>query len=346
MSESIQAPKVKHKGSNLFFTVIFAILFFLLVIIIINSQQIIEFFLKNKTSPILEETIPEKIVVIEPWKNQTLLEPSLPSLEELHEKYSKLVNSVSTRDYEAFKQVACRETMWNAENNPLPIGGLSETGDFIYKVGSPRGEKHFQELAPGQRPFSIPQDITVYIPTKVDWFNENFPTEEKRHDYILIDDFGKKTKIIKNRWQYAVRIFYEIKDLEKSVYQINDPQTDYQGYVIFVYDDGEWKYFREEWNIKLAAGVTIGETEASGKEVVIRKNGQGEYFPRIVNLDRGDKLFFQDITGVIMSKSMNNTWNSPFLHGQNFVKVFKDSGQYQYAIQFIDNIFYGTVIVN
>jgi hypothetical protein len=158
---------------------------------------------------------------------------------------------------------------------------------------------------------------------------------------ILIDQTGYK---------YKVSLFAHAKN-----YQFFSKSE--TGELIFVYEDGRWKYDWQLWfdkDVKLDFinyKIEFGDYSEKFKEIILDLDAALEnnnFTIDTLTINKGEIVKWTNVHGVIqsyMDSGDDLNWFSPFLNEGAFYKEFLNSGVYKYQIVNADKIYSGEINV-
>ncbi len=267
-------------------------------------------------------------------------DPETPDLQTLHQKYEVVRQALNDRDYQTFINNVSRETAY-ALNINASIVGSTKDGLNVSQSKSIIGEDFFIQQGPSRYVHQIPSNLEQYKPQSI----ETISDPEYGEKTIIIDHLDNKYLLMDTKWEYVIKLNYTINNLDEKKYLANNTQN--HGYVLFVYDNNKWQYHSENWNIQFKQNVKLGDTQEKGKHVtIITGNEKNQYSPANVIINTGDKVIFKNVYGSIMTDSESPiVWNSPYMTGQTYEHIFKQSGIYKYQIIYFNNIFSGQIRV-
>ena len=300
------------------------ILLFVIIPVLVIFIAASAFLLTRKSNPTTDQQSVAVDQELSPWSqaDQVSSKPAIPTLLALDSKYKKVQEAIASRDYEAFKSVASSERIWHIDN-PKKLINESVSGEAVYETLDPKGTANFERYSPYSILFKAPFAKDAF-PIQV---IEKEPST--RPDIILVDkETNSKTRIKAIVWKYTVELLYRTVD---------GYQDQGFGHVSFAWDNNDWKYNGEYWDLTThTTPLELGDVGSASHTFNVDTTGACS--PTSLDVKAGDTVSWQGVTGRIYSvPPSSDYWDSGFLYGDQFFKQFKSVGTYTYLIDQIPN---------
>lgn len=299
-----------------------------------NVTPIRNYQLKSATKPAPSTPWMEKISSDNP--------PAPPTTRELDNLFGQLQSAFATRNWTLFQKVASARFIYIYENNAAMVGTLGD-GQPVSETGNPRGEELFLKYGPGRLHHPVPLNhalLKAGTPEKSEI--RYFPEDET----ILVDKVsGKEYYIVEKNYAESYALPYTVIEPDKIGISTANSPADRHGMVRFVYENGQWKVFDQEWYVQRIPGGDYGDTKVNAPVTEVTAVSDYVYTPQEVSIGLNQKIRWSGITGVILGTDPDNPWQTPYLTDETFEKVFTVAGTYPYAITRGNTRFEGTVTV-
>ena len=260
--------------------------------------------------------------------------PEKPTAEELDGIYRQIRKAVRTRNLSFFEKFASASKRWAVENPKKLIGEVPDGLLFEY---TGHGGGFFSEAAPYHITFQAPPEEDL-VPMQV----EEHPKTSEGIAYIFDPASNTTDRVNITPWLYRYRLRYGVSNASGG---FGD------GYVLFVFDKDSWAYESELWKYSPPYRRAVGDETATGTELFFVANTGKEgapvemnYSPITIQLPAGAAARWTGVTGIIYSRS-GEPWDSGYLNGSNFTRVFHSPGEINYSIGQAGSFFEGRVVV-
>lgn len=282
------------------------------------------------------------------WGDEVVsnLNPTLLSKEEFFNIYKQAINSIQNRNFEEFLNLISTQRSWRLNYkliNFLPF----ENGMPVVKVEKVDQTQNFYDFAIANIINYAPLPDSIIVEEIEHIFNnvtDNLPMRYYNPEQgidILIDQSGYK---------YLVTL--KCHSTETKYFNGNG-----SGNIVFVYEDGHWKFDWQTWydnNVKVEF-INYKEERGDVNDAYINISVnpdvwiiEKKYTLDKITINKGETVKWSNVSGVIQSYIDSNdalNWYSPFMNGGNFYKMFNVPGIYKYQVVYADNIFTGIIEV-
>ena len=311
----------RRDKTGIFLKILVFLVIPLLIIFVTISIYLIVSNQDVKETSLLEVVVDNQI---SPWEySEYSVSPPDPNMTDLVAKYNSVHTAIQNRDYELFKSVASTERIWHVEN-PKRLINESVTGETVFETLLPRGEENFVRYSPFSILFKAPnaQDISPVRVQKKD--------PSTRQNFVLIDrDTGETTKVNAPVWSNTFEVVFEVS---------GELAQGGNGYVSFVWDQGDWKYNGEYWDLPDRENTFVVGNSSLSPVNTFSVDSTGLCTPQTLEINAGDSVSWEGVLGMVFSVDPSTDyWQSGFLNYDEFIKEFTLPGEYTYLILQIPN---------
>jgi hypothetical protein len=218
-----------NKKYRFFGTALILVLAFFIIIVSLS--------LTRKTSPPVSEKkeVASFLKPADPWVyagEKLTSVPEMPTATELFKLYQDARKAIADGDKEAMTEKLSAQLIWQSVN-PLSYKGL-ENEILVSTKRNISTEEYFKEF------LKYTPDPKKVTPLEVSRDPENTESNNQMIE-ILDEQTGKREKVIITSWRYTARLRAKTS---------GESQIKNEGYIVFVYDKGAWRYHAENWLAK------------------------------------------------------------------------------------------------
>lgn len=262
--------------------------------------------------------------------------------------YKEYITAKTNRDYQQFSRVASAHLKWLYDNNTITVG-FNDAGKAVAKSAELKGEEYFKKYAAHKVNQYTPQNLSLYEPIRAE--KSECPVED--NDVVIIDDVNNSSYFYSNKSiKNCYALYYKINELANNGIKKSHIEEDFDGMVLFSFEDSKWKLFTEDWRLLPIQGVPVGDIQTTGMVLhELRKISADKYTqftPEEIRIKAGEMIAWSYAYGVIGSTSQTEglkPWASQRLMNQTYSKIFNEKGTYNYTIIFWSQSFNGKIVV-